>query len=87
MKEEVDRIGQQKILLELFQECIEVSAVAMYQFTARNFIRCYTARISEMREQGYIIEFDRQLKLYRYKGHSIDRQLPLNLQPHEQVTR
>ncbi len=79
--ESVDRIGQQKKLLELFQECIEVSALAIYQFTAREFIRCYTARISELREQGHVIEFDKQRKLYRYKGLRTNPQLTLNLQP------
>lgn len=78
--EGVDRHGQQKMLLELFQECIEVSAVAIYRFTAVNFIRCYTARISELREQGHIIEFDNANKLYRYKGMWKSPQLALNLQ-------
>lgn len=77
--EGVDRIGQQKLILELLQECIEVSAVAMYQFTTRNFIRCYTARVSELRDQGHVIDFDKTRKIYVYKGKPATGQLVLNL--------
>ncbi len=80
MMKEVDRHAQRQKLLELLQECIQVSAVAMYQFTANNFIRCYTARITELRQQGHVIEFDNTEKLYTYKGMWKSPQLTLNLQ-------
>ena len=66
MPNQVDRHGQCLKLLAFLKSRESISAVEMYRFVDHSFIRCYTARITDLRKQGHIIEF--KDKAYTYHG-------------------
>jgi hypothetical protein len=67
-KSEVATQAQRAKLLEFLQSREKIGRNDMYGFVDQNYIRCPTARISELRQLGHIIEFDNSEKVYRYKG-------------------
>ena len=77
MPNQVDTQGQCLKLLAFLKSREKVSAVEMYRFVDHSFIRCPTARISELRKAGHIIHFDRAEKVFYYKGLMVSGQLNL----------